>query len=87
MIDKTVYIGTIPFPYGRMIMFHMASQDLDALHKMASAIGIKRKWFQDKQNHPHYDVCKSYKQKAIELGAVEVNDRKLIEICYPKLFE
>lgn len=82
MKDNTVYVGILEFPYGRMLMSHMASPDLEALHRMADAIGIKRKWFQNKQRHPHYDICKSMKQKAIKLGAVEVSDRELIRRCY-----
>lgn len=81
-----VYVGTIEFPYGRMIMFHMASTDLDSLHEMADKIGIRRKWFQNKLGHPHYDICKSKKKKAIEFGAIEINDRELIKICYPDLW-
>lgn len=85
-----VYVGTMEFPYRRMIMFHMASPDVEELHKMADAIGIQRKWFQDpkyngKSLHPHYDVCKSKKEKAMKLGAIEVNDRELIKLCYTEL--
>ena len=82
-----VYVGTIKYPFGRMIMFHMASPDVEELHQMADKIGIARKWFQDNKNHvnPHYDVCKSKKMLAIRYGAIEVNDRELIKICFPKL--
>lgn len=86
-----VYVGTIEYAFGRMVMFHMASPDLDALHKMADAIGINRKWFQNHQYnnrdmmHPHYDICKSKKVLAIKKGAVEINDRELVKICFPKM--
>jgi hypothetical protein len=83
-----VYVGTIPWPYGRMIMFHMATDGpLEELHLMADAIGVNRKWFQNKgqdQSMPHYDICKSKKAMAIQLGAVEVNDREVIRKCFPK---
>ena len=85
--SKTVYVGTMEFPYGRMLMSHMASPDIEALHKMADAIGVKRKWFQNNKYHPHYDICKSMKKKAIALGAVEVNDRELIKRCYGDILE
>lgn len=81
----SVYVGTMEFPYGRMIMFHMASPDVEELHKMADKIGINRKWFQDKPMHPHYDICKAKKHLAIQLGAIEVNDREIIKLCYPEL--
>lgn len=82
----TIYIGTIEFPYRGMIMFHMGSPNLEALHDMAEKLGI-RKWFQDDDDHlhPHYDICKSKKSQALKLGAVEVDDRELINRCYPKL--
>lgn len=85
--DNTVYVGKLEFHYGRMLMSHMASPDLKALHEMAAAIGMKREWFQDHKYHPHYDVCKQKKQKAIKLGAVEVSDRQLIDRCYGNLEE
>lgn len=80
------------WPFGRMIMFHMASTDLDALHEMADKIGIKRKWFQDahrgtKLHHPHYDISKSKKLLALRFGAVEVNDRELVKICFPQMYK
>lgn len=87
-INKLVYVGTMEFGYGRMKMFHMASINIEALHKMADKIGIQRKWFQnDKGNEmtPHYDVCKSKKYLAIQNGAVEINDRLIVKLCYPEL--
>ena len=80
-----VYVGTIEYRFRNMIMFHMASPDVEELHKMADSIGIKRKWFQGKEPHPHYDICKSKKQLAMKLGAVEINDRELIKLCFPVL--
>lgn len=84
-----VYVGNLEYPFGRMLMSHMASPNLDELHEMADKIGIARKWFQDdeKHAHPHYDICKSKKQLAISLGAIEVSDRELIKLCYPDMRE
>ena len=84
MNNDTVYVGILEYPYGRMLMSHMASPNIEALHKMADAIGVKRKWFQDKKHRPHYDVCKANKQKAIRLGAIEISDRELITRCYKR---
>ncbi len=83
--ENTVYVGKLEYPYGRMFMSHMSSPNLDALHKMADAIGVNRKWFQNHKIHPHYDISKSMKQKAISLGAIEVSDKELINKCYPRL--
>lgn len=83
-----VYVGTMEWPFRRMIMFHMATDsDLEELHLMADAIGINRKWFQNKgqdKNYPHYDICKSKKKLALEAGAKEVNDREIIKRCFNK---
>lgn len=83
---NAVYIGTLEYKYGDMIMSHMASPNLDALHAMAEKLGV-RKWFQDdeKHLHPHYDICKSKKKEAIKLGAIEIPDHELINRCYPQL--
>lgn len=76
----TIYIDNANIPYRRMIMNHMISDEsLDELHEMAQKLGLKRRWFQDK-NIPHYDISLSKKKMAIGMGAVEVTSRELIEI-------
>lgn len=76
----TVYVDNMEAPYGRMIMCHMFADSLDELHAMADAIGVKRKWFQKRRGFPHYDICKSKRKKAVELGAVEIEWRQLRDI-------
>lgn len=61
-------------------MSHMAADTLKELHKMANAVGLFKKHFQRKPGKPHYDICKQNKLKAIKLGAIEVDDRKIIEL-------
>lgn len=83
-----VFVGTMEYPYGRMIMHHMSSPDIEALHKMADSLGLKREWFQGTGNNklcPHYDISKSKKSEALRLGAIEVSDKELIRQCYPVL--
>lgn len=80
-----VYVGILEFPFNGMLMSHMASTNINELHKMADTIGVNRKWFQDKPGHPHYDICKSKKRLAIKNGATEINDRELVRICFPEL--
>lgn len=87
-----MYVGQREFPYGGMLMSHMASPDLTELHAMASDLDLKREWFQetDKRggiSHPHYDLCKSKKLKAIKLGAIEICDKELIRRCYGEVNE
>lgn len=73
-----VYVGTREYKYGRMIMSHMAADTLEELHEMADVIGVNQKWFQNKKDKPHYDICKTKKQLAIQHGALLVDDREII---------
>jgi hypothetical protein len=58
---------------------HMAADTLDELHAMALKIGMRRAWFQPgRGRHPHYDLVKSRRDKAVALGAKEVSGRDLI---------
>lgn len=72
----TVYVDAAQHAYGRMVMCHMFSPDLEELHAMADRIGVARRWFQDprtmpKVSWPHYDIAKSKRALAVSLGAVE----------------
>ena len=67
-----------------MTMSHMAADTLDELHLSARLLGIARRHFQDKPGKPHYDICQKNKARLLKLGAVEVNDRKLIELYRDK---
>ena len=58
----------------------MAADTIEELHQMAQEVGVAKRHFQNKQGKPHYDICKQNKLKAIELGAIEVNDREIIEL-------
>lgn len=53
--------------------------DLQELHRLASAIGCRREWFQDKAL-PHYDLTMQRRQEAIGAGAVPVTRREAVEI-------
>lgn len=75
-----VYVGTREYKLGRMIMSHLVADTIEELHKMAKDIGVSRKHFQNKKSKPHYDICKQNKTKAINLGAIEVNDRYIIKL-------
>lgn len=66
-----VYVDKARHRYRRMIMCHMMADTLEELHMMADKIGLNRKWFQGKST-PHYDVCLSFRKKAVQLGAIEV---------------
>ena len=81
MAGSPVVVDAPIHPYGRMMMCHMMSKDLEALHAMAGKIGIARRWFQAKPGGaPHYDVCKAKRGLAIKFGAVETDRNGIVEI-------
>ncbi len=66
--------------FGRMKMSHMIADTEEELHKMADAIGLKRRWYQG----DHYDVSMVMRGKAIELGAVAVTMRTVAYMAMNK---
>jgi hypothetical protein len=51
-------------------------ENLQELHEVALAIGLKRSYFQNRKGFPHYDLVPSKRKLAIERGAIE---KKLAE--------
>lgn len=52
--------------FGRQWCHLWTDGDIEELHKFAQKIGLKRSWFQDKKNFPHYDLVASKRFYAIE---------------------
>lgn len=68
-----VYIDNARIPYRRMLMCHMIADTPAELHTMALSVGLRREWFQiSRAGVPHYDICLSNKEKALEKGAINV---------------
>lgn len=62
-------------------MFVEPGTDLEVLHQFAERVGLKRKWFQNKQGKcPHYDLHEARHKVAVKLGAVELDRRAAVEI-------
>jgi len=60
---------------------HLVGDSLEELHKFARGMGLKREWFQDHPQHPHYDLTTVFALKrALSKGAELVNYRKIIEV-------
>lgn len=57
---------------------HMYADALEELHLMATRIGMKRSWFQNKIRLPHYDLVASRRRQAVELGAVEHTREQMV---------
>lgn len=73
-----VYVGKREYKFGRMKMSHMIADSLEELHDMAEKIGMRLEWFQNKPGKPHYDVPMFRKKRAILAGAIEVDDRFIV---------
>lgn len=68
---SAVFVDAPIWPLGRMMMCHMISENIEALHAMADKIGVDRRHFQQKRT-PHYDICKAKRKLAVEFGAIEL---------------
>lgn len=75
----TVYVDKTKNPFRNMIMCHMMADTPQELHDMALKIGMRLSWFQPLSS-PHYDVCLMRRIRAINLGAVEIDRRKTVEL-------
>jgi len=51
----------------------------EALHALASAIGLKREWFQSGSTMPHYDLTENKRRAALDAGAVEAQRLTVVE--------
>lgn len=72
----TVYVDDAKNPYGRMLMCHMMADTDDELRAMARCIGVDERWHQG----DHFDICQSKRKRAVELGAIEITQREMVEI-------
>lgn len=58
---------------------HMIADTPEELHEMASAIGLRREWFQADGSTPHYDIgSEGIRRLAIVCGAIECDHRQLV---------
>ena len=60
---------------------HLVADSLAELHVFASALGLKRAWFQEHASYPHYDVTVSVRARALLLGALPADRVMLLTIC------
>ncbi len=77
----SVYVDPI-FNWGKTGQWsHMVADTLDELHTFAAGIGLKREWFQDHPDHPHYDLRPSKWALAKRHGAIEIPAIEVVRIA------
>lgn len=68
----------IDYPYwprwDRMWCHLVSDESLEELHEFARELGIPDRGF----GGDHYDVPAEYRQRAIELGAIETDSREIV---------
>jgi hypothetical protein len=81
----SVYVDGMQAAFGRMVMCHMMADSREELDAMADAIGVARRWVQHEgKPSEHYDICKSKRQKALQLGAIAITRRDLVSMLRAK---
>lgn len=58
---------------------HLIADTLDELHAFAAKLGMRRAWFQEHGRYPHYDLAATRRERAVRLGAVELDARAFVE--------
>lgn len=81
----SVYVDNAEHRVGRMKMCHMLADTPEELRAMAVRVGVSVRWIQ----HPgtpkeHFDICKSARAKAVQLGAIEIDSRGIVEVLRRK---
>ncbi len=60
---------------------HLTADTLEELHKFALGINLKRKWFQNHPEHPHYDLTTHWSYvRAVKAGATNKTSKEILRI-------
>jgi hypothetical protein len=71
---------------GFRLWAHLGTDDrspagIEALHAFAQRLGLKRRYYQNKPHHKHYDLVPSKRAMAIRLGAIPLSQRDYVRTC------
>lgn len=87
----TIFVDNFFFEAKGKIWCHLFSDKLDAeeLHQFAKKVGLKRQWCHVAkcklwEAELHYDVTEYMRERALKLGAVSVDTKKLVEVVQRK---
>ncbi len=56
---------------------HLIADSVEELIEFALAMGLRREWYQPLSS-PHFDLTSDARAKAVELGAVELDNRAFV---------
>jgi len=76
----TVYVDNTNHKFRNMRMCHMVADTLEELHEMAEQLKLPKTAFQGLHRIKHYDICKSMRQKALQLGAKPITTKQLVRL-------
>lgn len=80
-----VYVDSEFIQYKRMKMCHMIADTEEELEDIAIKLGLNLSWWQYKGTpKSHFDVSKSVREKALQLGAIIIDRKELVEILKKK---
>lgn len=78
----TVYVDVLlpcirsaKWPYDKSC--HLIADTVPGLHAFARSLRLRRAWFQDRPNMPHYDLTAGMRARAVRLGAREIGREKV----------
>lgn len=72
------YVDAAINPWKGTLWCHLTADSLAELHEFAGRLDLKREWFQNHKLIPHYDLIKSKRAIAIELGAIAITTEERI---------
>lgn len=79
-----IYVDNERIEWRGKLWCHLVADSLSELHEFAERLGLRRAWFQDRSEYPHYDVTVGMRWKALSLGAHE-GDRRTMVACSKRL--
>ncbi len=66
--------------YGSRYWCHMTADAEEELHRFARALGIERRWYQNKGYKWHYDLDPVRRELAVRRGAQQIHTRAMVRL-------
>jgi translation initiation factor IF-3 len=80
-MEKILFDTPMSYPNKKGKWSHLVASDLETLHAFAKKLGLPKYKFQNKKKknkrQPHYDIQEHLVEKAIKLGAVQVQRKEV----------